>query len=192
MVVTNIYSETNASDGRCSNYAMLSAAFAKNEGFTLVEILVATVIVSILLTMATLNFSDWIIKSRVESMVKEITTDISEVRMQAMTRKQRHSITINANSYVVRSYESDEEDLFAGGTVVPNGTHTTRYGLKSNSATFFNGTVLEFNERGLLVSTTASIYIDANSSASVDCISIHTARTNPGKRNAAWSSCDDR
>lgn len=165
---------------------------ADRVGFALTELIIVIALISILLGITTIGFNSWQVKHNVEAQVKQMITDFNELRMQSLTRKQRHSITLNANNYVFRSYSSFDENLTAGGTTLPAGTRSVRYGLKSNSTTFFNGTVLEIDDRGLLVSTTASIYLDTTGSATLDCLSVHTARTNPGKKNATWSSCDDR
>lgn len=173
---------------------MKRTSYADNiRGFTLVELIVVIAIISTLLTIATLSFNSWIQKNRIESQVNSMVADFNALRVRAMTRKQRHSITLNATSYVFRSYSSNDEDLFSGGTTLSDGAKHVGFQLKSNSTTLYNGTVLEINDRGLLVSTTTSIYLDSpNNSATIDCLAVHTARTNPGKKNSTWSSCDDR
>jgi hypothetical protein len=106
-----------------------------------------------------------------------------------MTRKQRHSITVNKNNYVFKSYSTDDEPL-AAGTVMPSGTRAVNYALKKDSTTFYSGQVFEIDHRGMLVGITGTVFIDSNSSASVDCLILHTVRVNPGKKSASWS-CDD-
>lgn len=175
----------------------------QTDGFSLVELVVVIAISATLLSIATIGFNAWQTKYNVESQTKQIATDFNELRVRALTRKLRHSITLNAQNYVFRCYSSADENLFTGGTVNPAagnpcgtidglGSRTVRYGLKSNSTNSFAGTVLEIDDRGLLQSTTATVYLDSTSSASVDCITVHTARTNIGKKNATWSACNDQ
>ena len=161
-------------------------------GFTLIELIVVLAIVVVLISAATVAFHDWQIKYNVEAQVKQMVTDFSELRVQAMTRKQRHSITINQKSYVFKSYSSDDEPL-AAGTVLPPAIRTVNYALKQSSSTYFDGTqIFEIDQRGLLVSLPDTIFVDSTSSATIDCLTIHYARINPGKKDASWSNCNDQ
>lgn len=170
-----------------------SGAYAKGDaGFTIVELVVVVAIIATLLTIGTVEFNSWMTKNRVESQVNKMVTDFNELRLRAITRKQRHSITLNPSNYVLKSLSSAEESVLTGGTEIPGGTKSVVYQLKKNSTTTHNNTVLEVTERGLLLSTVAYVYLDTTVSANIDCLAIHTARTNPGKKNAAWSACDDK
>lgn len=165
--------------------------YRQSNGFTITELIIVIAIISILLSMATFGFHEWMVKSRVESQVRQMVSDFSELRVRAMTMKQRLSITVNQNSYVFRSYSSDDESVFSG-TVIPNGTYPVNFALKTNSSTFYNGQVFEINQRGLLVGSPGTIYLDSDSSATIDCLTLHIVRINVGKKNADWSNCDDR
>jgi prepilin-type N-terminal cleavage/methylation domain-containing protein len=164
---------------------------ATSRGFSLTELIVVMAIITTLLGAATLGYHEWQVKYNVEAQVRTMVTDFSELRVRAMTRKQRHSITVNKQNYIFKSYSSDDEPL-AAGTVMPPSTRAVNYALKSDSTTFYSGQVFEIDHRGTVVGIAGTIYLDSNSSAWVDCLKIHTVRTNPGKKNAAWSSCDDR
>lgn len=170
-----------------------SGAYPKGDaGFTIVELVVVVAIIATLLSLATLSFNSWMTKNKVESQVNQMVTDFNELRLRAITRKQRHSITLNPSNYVLKSFSSAEESVLSGGTELPGGTKSVVYQLKRNSTTTHNNTVLEVTERGLILSTVQTVYLDTTTSANIDCLAIHTARTNPGKKNAAWSACDDK
>lgn len=164
-------------------------------GFALTELIMVIAIISILLGVATISFHQWQLKYKVEAQVKEMSSDFSELRVRAMTRKQRHSITVNQSNYIFKSYSSDDEPLSAG-TVIPPAIRSVYCQLKTGISTFYNGQVFEIDHRGMLVDipvTTGTIFLDDNNSgAAIDCLTIHTVRINPGKKNSDWSSCDDR
>jgi prepilin-type N-terminal cleavage/methylation domain-containing protein len=180
----------------------------KSAGFTLIEVLVVIAIIAIFSSIATLQFNKWNIKTRIEAQIKQMATDISEVRVRAFTTKQRHSITLSTYSYVFKSYSTDtwtsDDELLAHGTVIPGGTHSVTYSLKKSASTSgsvdYEGTaadILEFNERGMLSSTTATVFLGGaakTSSAAVNCLTIHISRVNVGKENdtSGVGACDDK
>lgn len=161
-------------------------------GFSLIELIVVIGIIGILMTIGAINFNEWMVKNRVEAQVRQMVTDISELRVKAFTNKQRHSITVNKSDYVFKSYSSEGE-ILSNGTLISSGTHAVQFSLKSDSSTFYGGTIFEIDSRGILPTVGGTIYLDyQNATPTLDCLSIHTIRTNPGKRNAAWSNCDDK
>lgn len=166
--------------------------FLPYAGFALTELVFVLAIMTIILSISIPSYNSWQRKYNIESQVRTMVADISELRLQAMTQKRRHSITINANSYVFRSYSSDA--LASGtGPVSPGGTRTVSYRLMSNAGTSYAGTILEIDPRGLLVSLPATIYLDAgNTSTSLNCLTIHTARVNPGWSATIGGGCNDR
>jgi len=159
-------------------------------GFTLTELIVVIFLITTLLSIATLGFNSWQVKYNVEAQVRQMASDINEIRITAMTRKQKHSVTINANSYVFRSYSSDDEPMSAG-TIISGGTHMVSYALKEDATSMFSNKIFEIDHRGLNVSSVDTIFVDRGDSANLNCLTLHTVRINVGKRNAAWSSCDD-
>jgi len=183
----------------------------KNAGFSLVELIIVIAIMAIFSSMATIKFQEWVKKTAIEAQIKQMATDINEVRVRALTMKQRHSITINNYGYVFKSYStetwSSNADLLAHGTVIPGGTHNVKYQLKksasaSGTSTNYAGTsadILEIDERGMITSASnATVFLGGAakaSSAAVNCLTIHTTRVNVGKENDPVSGagvCDDK
>ncbi|MEI6305411.1 MAG: prepilin-type N-terminal cleavage/methylation domain-containing protein [Deltaproteobacteria bacterium] len=161
-------------------------------GFSLVELLVTIAIIATVSSIAALNISQWRVKSGVEAQLKQMMSDISELRVRALTMKLRHSITFNASSYVFKSYSTDDQPL-TGGTVIPTGTHSVVYRLKDKNNAYYDGSApYEVDARGMLVGSKASVFLDYNGTASTDCLTLHTVRVNPGKKNAAGDTCNDQ
>ncbi len=162
-----------------------------NRGFTLLELIITAGIAGIVMSIATIGFNQWLVKGRVEAQIKQMIADFGELRILALTTKQRHSITLNPNSYVFRSYSSEAEPL-SGGKLIPGGTHSVTYRLKDKDKADYNGSVYEIDVRGMLTSIPATVFIDYNGSAATDCFTLHTIRVNPGKKNATGDTCNDK
>lgn len=161
-------------------------------GFSLVELVIVIAIAGVLATVSTLGFNSWMVKNRVEAQVRQMVSDISQLRIRAMTTKQRHSVAFNASSYVFRSYTSEAEPL-ADGTVIADGTKNVTYRLKNPSNAFYDGSVrYEIDTRGILTGATTSVFVDYDGSAGIDCFSLHTIRVNAGKKNTSGDTCNDR
>lgn len=161
-------------------------------GFSLIELIITMAVIGALSSIALFAFNDWQVKSRVGAQVKQMVSDIGELRIRALTTKQRHSITFNPASYVFKSYTSEAESL-ASGKVIPGGTHTVTYRLQDKNKADFTGLVqYEIDVRGMLASSTASVFLDYKGAATIDCFTLHTTRVNPGKKNATGDTCDDK
>jgi len=160
-------------------------------GFTLVELIVVIAIITTLLGISTIAFHDWLVKSRVEAQVRQMVADISNIRVRAMTRKQRCSLEIAANSYVFRSYSSEGESL-ASGAVIPGGGIVS-FGLKSGPSTFYANQRYEIDQRGVLdTAATLPIFLEYDGNASLDCLNLQAIRVNAGKKNTAGDTCNDK
>lgn len=187
---------------------------ANRDGFSLIELIIVIGLIGILSGAATFAFKQWQYKGMVENQIRQMATDISEVRVRALTRKQRHSITLNEYSYVFKSYSSESystaAELAAKGTVITGGTHTVRYALAKavGSNQRYGGEVCEVDERGALVVSadctifpvvggnvvpvTAIFLKDGGGNyGSVNCLTITPVRVNAGLQSAS-GTCDDQ
>lgn len=174
-----------------------SKYISKYNGFSLIELLIVIAIIGISLAASILGFNQWQVKSNVEAQTRQMVTDVSELRIRAMTMKQRHSITLNASSYIFKSYSTDTftsaATMAANGTVVPGGTHMVRFPLMKNLATQYAGEIYEIDERGMIVGVGTTVLMGGAGvqDAAVNCLTIHVIRVNIGKQNST-GACDDR
>src|SRR5689334_11148706 len=87
------------------------------KGFSLVELIVVMALIGIVLSVATMNFSDWQRKSNIERYTQELKTGLTDLRVKAMTRKMQHLAILNSNNYVFKQLSSAADD--GNGSAVP-------------------------------------------------------------------------
>jgi prepilin-type N-terminal cleavage/methylation domain-containing protein len=180
--------------------------YHEKSGYSLVELLIVVTLIGISSGIALFAFKDYDKKGRVEAQIKQMAADISEVRIRALTTKQRHSVTLNQYSYVFKSYSSEtwssSAELLAHGKVIPAGTHSVVYRLKkldaSNNLINYDGTVndvIEIDERGMVVGagvTTVFLGSAASTTGGINCLIIHTLRINVGNQTPSGTACNER
>ncbi|HQB39165.1 MAG TPA: prepilin-type N-terminal cleavage/methylation domain-containing protein [Deltaproteobacteria bacterium] len=149
-------------------------------GFALVELIVILVILGILLSIATMDFSATQRRKQIESRTRELFNDLNEARLNSIYTKKRHAIVMEPGSYAFRQYSSENEAKFASGTKVLRSVNSP-YKYSKTGGTDFSGETILFDIRGN-TNDHQTIYINpVNSGAMFDCIVIHTARTNMGQ-----------
>jgi prepilin-type N-terminal cleavage/methylation domain-containing protein len=168
-------------------------------GFSLIELLIVIAIIAIASSLATFGFNSYQVKSRVEGQIRQIASDISELRIRALTTKQRHSIVLYPSYYVLKSYSTEtyttDDELIANGTPLFGGNRTVSFPLKNKYTDVVPvaGTPIEINPRGM-TSDVVTIFLGNGASsgqAAFNCLKIHTVRVNVGKQNDTTKACDD-
>ena len=149
-------------------------------GFALTELIVVVAIIGILLTIGTMNFHSWNVKSQIERETRELYTDINRLRLDAIHTKKQQSITLEPNQYVLKNYSTENENRFAGRVIA---TKPVKYRL-SKPAADFSGELYLCNTRGFMDSGATIVVNPTDSGASYDCIVLSIGRVNMGKMNS--------
>jgi type IV fimbrial biogenesis protein FimT len=155
----------------------------RQEGFSLIEMLVVMAIIGVLLGIATLNYNDMQKKAAIEGQVKTMYADLMNARVQALYTKRTRSIIISGNLF--KFYSSSET------SVAPESQKSFSYPMATN----LPGNMVTFNTSGLVSGSAGSICIDPFSDLSkanpggMDSLVISTARINMGKRRLG-GTCD--
>jgi prepilin-type N-terminal cleavage/methylation domain-containing protein len=149
-------------------------------GFTLVELIVVICIIGVLLALATLGFNAMQQKANIERVTREITTDLSNIRMSAMTQKMRHVVTFNPRQYTVRRFSSDADII---GVEILRKDLSVDIMMLGGSLIVFNNDTITIDDHGLSSSDFTIAVSPINTSATVNCITVSTVRINMGKIN---------
>lgn len=145
------------------------------DGFTLIELIITMIIISILIAIASLQFGQWTRKANVEKETKELYTDIMNVRVMAMTRARNNGIRLISATQYTTLDDSNNNSNYDAGEVSPN-SKTLGNTMNWNGG----GTDITFDSRGLTTNW-GTISITPNTvGASYDCIVISMTRINMG------------
>lgn len=160
-----------------------------SRGFALTELIVVILLISIVLGIATLNFSEWQKKYNIEAQVKEMLVDLNSVRQMAIQTKQEHRVILNPTTVSFRRYSSEFD---ATGTPVFN--KKLKYPIQkfsSGALSAFSDDVIRINDRGYTVSVGDNMTIAVGvglGNPAINCLTINWARVNLGKING--STCE--
>jgi Tfp pilus assembly protein FimT len=164
----------------------------KEQGITLVELIVAISIVLILAIALGFQFQGWMSGYRVESQTKQIYSDLMYARARAMERNRDHFVTGTSNSYSIYEDTNPAPDgdgtLQTGSdTLLPRYPKTVTYALNG----IIVGNTITFDPRGM-ISPQGSIYLTSTANADYDCLTITTTRIKMGKWDGSTSSCTEK
>jgi prepilin-type N-terminal cleavage/methylation domain-containing protein len=143
------------------------------KGFSLIELVVALGIISVLITFATLSFNQWTHKQNIEKEVKQMYADMMTMRQQAMVTGMTHDVQFpNTKNISFRRYSSEGDvlGLQVGKAALPYPV------LVSNT------NPIEFNQRGLMADPIDKVIcVFSDVEPSVDSLVITQSRISMGK-----------
>lgn len=157
----------------------------KQNGFTLVEMLIVISIIAVLVSIGTLSFNKMSMKTNIESEIQQMHSDLMTSRIWAMDRNTCHFVLLNANG----SYSVYEDQ---NGNCIYNTTDALLLSRTATNPVLWNnaaptGVYLIFDNRGLATVSSGSIpstiSVPDTVNAAYDCILVETTRTSMGRMN---------
>ena len=162
----------------------------KEEGFSLIELIVVIGIIAIILSIATISFNSWQVKYNVEKQTKEMLADFTTERIHAMHAKKPIRLTLQPNNYAFKIYSSESEFTNFPGSGIVTMNKSIRYQITKGDGSSITGTIINFDTRGFADNSQTVKITSSNNNAAVDCLNISTAITNMGKMENA--TCESK
>jgi prepilin-type N-terminal cleavage/methylation domain-containing protein len=178
------------------------------DGFSLLEIMTAVVIVGILAGLATVSFLGWRTKHEVETEIRETYADLMNLRMMAVSRNMVHFVSLSPTQLMAYQDTNGDGALNTGSDGVlclwdrkygesvdglcPNQQSVSRRNLP-RAIRWGGGSTVRFDSRGL-AGADQTICIDysltSQTNASYDCIDLSQTRVGVGKLADPRGACN--
>lgn len=154
-------------------------------GFSLIELITVMALISIMLTIATINFNSWQRKSTVERYAKEIFSDVQDARLTAAFTKVRQGVVFSPQQIVFRRFTSDGD---VSGTIIT--TKQLPVSITTNVWALPTASRIDFGTRGLMSDPLIKVIcITTTEEAAYDALIITPALTSMGKVTDRGSAC---
>jgi Tfp pilus assembly protein FimT len=151
----------------------------RNEGITLIELLMVVSIIGILIIITGYSFTGWRGNYQIEDQTKTLYSDLMDARVRAMTRDRMHFAVLAAGNYALfeDTNNNNSAEPGAGDNAVPGFT-TAKTVLHELGWT---GTIM-FNARGLSDSeVTIPVTLPGDVHPDYDCINVYRSRIRMGQ-----------
>lgn len=156
----------------------------RSRGFSLLELVVLMALVSILLGIATLNFKEYLDRSRTEAQTRFLYGQLLKARVNAVCQRRTVRVKIYPSRFEVYSSQLDKSS-----GAEPLQTNLLRYPITCSRgwdpAAGFN---IDF-ERDGLSNQNLSVCLEPNGTGGVNSITIFSTRVSIGKKDQG-DDCD--
>jgi prepilin-type N-terminal cleavage/methylation domain-containing protein len=166
--------------------AMTGKVMVRNEGITLIELIIVISIIGILVVALGFSFQGWIGGYKIESQIKELYVDLMNSRARAMQRNRTHFVdlpVVQPKQYTI--YE-DTNPVPDGNGILETASDASI--LQKNMdytiipAMSFGVRRFSFDKNGL-VSNNGTIRLSSTVTPDYDCIVLFATRINMGQWN---------
>ncbi|MEW6585969.1 MAG: type II secretion system protein [Nitrospirota bacterium] len=153
----------------------------RNEGVSLLELVVAMSVICVLAVALGFSFQGWMGAYRVESETKELYSDLMDAKTRAMTRNQMHFILLDTENYQIfeDTNNNSSPDPYSGDN--PVGGYTNP---KNLAFPLERTGMITFDTRGLTASA-AAVSIPVSPPPGVvpdyNCVIIYQSRIRLGR-----------
>jgi prepilin-type N-terminal cleavage/methylation domain-containing protein len=161
----------------------------KNQGITLIELIIVISIIGIITVALGFEFVGWMGRYRVESQTKEMYVDLMNTRVRALQKNRTHFVTLTATQYTIQEdidpWPDGNGSLTAADSIRPAGYNDPIPFLQRNldaqcPITWSGGAQITFSARGLSLAN-STVCSNTDDDADYDCIEISASRINLGK-----------
>ncbi len=156
----------------------------KNQGITLIELIIVISIIGILAVALGFEFRGWMGSYRVESQTKEMYVDLMNARARAMQRNRPHFVGLVNNQYSIFE-DVNENGSPDAAEILPTFPKSINYNIQWNGA----GSQITFDTRGL-ATTERTICTSSTVNPDYDCIEISFTRINMGQIIPRGGACN--
>lgn len=160
----------------------------KSRGFSLIEMIITVAILSILLTIGTLRFQEYLQRYRTEAQTHLLYAELLKARTNAIYQRKGTRVKFYQGRFEVYSSQVD------GPEVTPLATHLLSYPITSPPTIDFDITAggdIDFDERGVTYDIHSLCLQETPYSGAVDSIVIHNLRTSIGKKDKGDACTSD-